>query len=103
HTIEVNAGYYIQAFSAVLAIFTLIFQPDGLGTITAPIGRWLRGERFQLAHGGGALGRGGGGGARPWPGLPAVGGARQARRRRARRGGRARAAGHRGVLRLRRV
>ena len=65
HTIEVNAGYYIQAFSAVLAIFTLIYQPDGLGTITAPIGRWLRGERFQLAHGGGALGRGGGGDARP--------------------------------------
>ena len=64
-TIEVNAGYYIQALSAVLAILTLIFQPDGLGTITAPVGRWLRGERFQLAHGGGALGRGGGGDARP--------------------------------------
>jgi branched-chain amino acid transport system permease protein len=65
HTIEVNAGYYIQALSAVLAILTLIFQPDGLGTITAPVGRWLKGERFQLAHGGGALGRGGGGDARP--------------------------------------
>ncbi|HMC51881.1 MAG TPA: branched-chain amino acid ABC transporter permease [Acidimicrobiales bacterium] len=65
HTIEVNAGYYIQALSAVLAILTLVFQPDGLGTVTAPIGRWLRGERFQLAHGGGAPGAGGGGHERP--------------------------------------
>ena len=63
--IQQRAGLFIQVLSGLLAIITLIFQPDGLGTITAPIGRWLRGERFQLAHGGGALGRGGGGDARP--------------------------------------
>jgi len=36
----------------------LIFQPEGLGTFTAPIGRWLKGERFEvdLSGGGGAEG-----------------------------------------------
>jgi branched-chain amino acid transport system permease protein len=43
-----NAIFVIPALSGLLAILTLIFQPDGLGTITAPIGRWLKGERFQL-------------------------------------------------------
>ena len=47
-----NAGYYVQALSGVLAILTLIFQPEGLGTLTAPLGRWLRGDRFELGHGG---------------------------------------------------
>jgi branched-chain amino acid transport system permease protein len=46
-----NAGFIIQALAGVLAILTLIFQPDGLGTITSPIGRWLKGEKFSL-HGG---------------------------------------------------
>jgi ABC-type branched-subunit amino acid transport system permease subunit len=48
-----NAGYYVQALSGALAILTLIFQPDGLGTLTAPLGRWLKGDRFELGHGGG--------------------------------------------------
>ena len=39
---------FIAGLSGLLAILTLIFQPDGLGTITAPIGRWLRGERLEL-------------------------------------------------------
>ena len=52
-TIAVNAGYYVQALSGTLAILTLIFQPEGLGTFTAPLGRWLKGERFSLRHGGG--------------------------------------------------
>ena len=42
--IEDNKELIIQAVSGGLAIATLIFQPDGLGTITAPIGRWLKGE-----------------------------------------------------------
>ncbi len=50
-----NAGFIIQALAGVLAILTLIFQPDGLGTITAPIGRWLKGEKFSL-HGGASEG-----------------------------------------------
>jgi hypothetical protein len=44
----VRAGYFIAGFSGLLAILTLIFQPDGLGTVTAPIGRWLKGEPFEL-------------------------------------------------------
>jgi len=48
-----NAGFVIQVISGLLAIVTLIFQPDGLGTITAPIGRWLKGEKFSL-HGAGS-------------------------------------------------
>ena len=47
--LQANAGYVIQIVSGLLAIVTLIFQPEGLGTITAPIGRWLKGERFS-AH-----------------------------------------------------
>ena len=50
HNIEVNAGYYIQLLSGVLAVLTLIFQPEGLGTFTAPVGRWLKGGSFSL-HG----------------------------------------------------
>src|SRR5207237_721308 len=46
--VAVRAGYFIAGLSGLLAILTLIFQPDGLGTITAPIGRWLKGERFEL-------------------------------------------------------
>jgi branched-chain amino acid transport system permease protein len=49
--VQDNAGNLIQSFSGLLAVLTLIFQPDGLGTITAPIGRWLKGERFTM-HGG---------------------------------------------------
>lgn len=51
-----NSGLVIQATSAVLAILTLIFQPEGLGTVTAPIGRWLKGERFSMHAGGGGAG-----------------------------------------------
>jgi branched-chain amino acid transport system permease protein len=56
--IQENAGNVIQSLSGVLAVLTLIFQPDGVGTITAPIGRWLKGERFSMhsASGGGAEG-----------------------------------------------
>ena len=56
--VQKNSGLFIQAFSGVLAIVTLIFQPDGLGTFTAPVGRWLKGERFSLhgEGGGGAEG-----------------------------------------------
>jgi branched-chain amino acid transport system permease protein len=50
-----NAIYVIPALSGVLAIFTLIFQPDGVGTFTAPIGRWLKGERFGLHARGGVV------------------------------------------------
>jgi branched-chain amino acid transport system permease protein len=50
-----NAIYVIPALSGVLAILTLIFQPEGLGTVTAPIGRWLKGERFAM-HGAGESG-----------------------------------------------
>ena len=51
--IQQRAGLFVQALSGVLAIVTLIFQPDGLGTFTAPIGRWLKGEKFELdMHGG---------------------------------------------------
>lgn len=46
--VQQRAGLFIQALSGVLAVVTLIFQPDGLGTFTAPIGRWLKGERFAL-------------------------------------------------------
>ena len=49
-----NAGFIVQATSGVLAILTLIFQPDGLGTVTAPIGRWLKGEPFVFGSRGGA-------------------------------------------------
>jgi branched-chain amino acid transport system permease protein len=52
-TLKANAGYLVQAISGVLAILTLIFQPEGLGTFTAPLGRWLKGGRFELGHGGG--------------------------------------------------
>jgi branched-chain amino acid transport system permease protein len=52
--VEKNAGNLVQALSGLLAVVTLIFQPDGLGTITAPIGRWLRGERFTMHVEGGA-------------------------------------------------
>jgi branched-chain amino acid transport system permease protein len=48
-----RSGLFIQAFTGVLAILTLIFQPDGLGTITAPIGSWLKGGRFRMGAGGG--------------------------------------------------
>ena len=48
-----NAIFVIPALSGLLAILTLIFQPEGLGTVTAPIGRWLKGERFELRAGGG--------------------------------------------------
>lgn len=57
-TIQVNSGYYIQLLSGLLAILTLIFQPDGLGTFTAPIGRWLKGGRLELHAGGGAQAEG---------------------------------------------
>jgi branched-chain amino acid transport system permease protein len=53
HTLQVNAGNYVRALAGLLAVLTLIFQPDGLGTFTAPVGRWLKGERFSLGHGGG--------------------------------------------------
>jgi branched-chain amino acid transport system permease protein len=53
HSLQNNAGNYVSALGGVLAILTLIFQPDGLGTITAPIGRWLKGEPFSLHNGGG--------------------------------------------------
>lgn len=43
-----NAGFLVQVLSGVLAVATLIFQPDGLGTVTAPIGRWLAGGRFEM-------------------------------------------------------
>ena len=49
-----NAGFIVQAASGVLAILTLIFQPDGLGTVTSPIGRWLKGEPFVFGSRGGA-------------------------------------------------
>jgi ABC-type branched-subunit amino acid transport system permease subunit len=52
--VEQRAGLFIQAFTGVLAILTLIFQPDGLGTVTAPIGRWLKGGRFALGERSGA-------------------------------------------------
>jgi branched-chain amino acid transport system permease protein len=51
--LQANAGYVIQILSGILAILTLIYQPQGLGTITAPIGRWLKGERFSLHAEGG--------------------------------------------------
>ena len=47
-------GTYLEAVpdppdkQGLLAILTLIFQPDGLGTVTAPIGRWLKGNQFEL-------------------------------------------------------
>lgn len=56
HFIEINAGYLIQALAGVLAILTLVFQPEGVGTFTAPIGRWLKGEPFRLHGAGGAGG-----------------------------------------------
>jgi branched-chain amino acid transport system permease protein len=48
-----NAVYIIPAFSGFLAIVTLIFQPEGIGTFTAPIGRWLKGGRFHVDLSGG--------------------------------------------------
>jgi branched-chain amino acid transport system permease protein len=56
--LEINAGTILQATAGVLAVLTLIFQPEGLGTFTGPIGRWLKGDRFQMGHasGGGAEG-----------------------------------------------
>src|SRR4051812_17140353 len=53
-----NAIYVIPALSGVLAIVTLIFQPEGLGTFTAPIGRWLKGERFRVDLSGGGRAEG---------------------------------------------
>ena len=53
-----NAIYVIPALSGVLAIVTLIFQPEGLGTFTAPIGRWLKGERFHVDLSGGGRAEG---------------------------------------------
>jgi branched-chain amino acid transport system permease protein len=50
--IEQRAGLFIQALTGVLAVLTLIFQPDGLGTVTAPIGRWLKGGPFRLGGSG---------------------------------------------------
>jgi branched-chain amino acid transport system permease protein len=52
-TLRANAAYVVQVISGLLAILTLIFQPEGLGTFTAPVGRWLKGGRFELGHGGG--------------------------------------------------
>src|SRR3954468_7218331 len=43
-----NASFLVQALSGLLAILTLIFQPDGVGTLTAPIGRWLKDDRFRM-------------------------------------------------------
>ena len=43
-----NAAFIVQGLSGLLAILTLIFQPDGVGTVTAPIGRWLKGEPFRF-------------------------------------------------------
>ena len=54
HYIQQRAGLFIQVLSGVLAIVTLIFQPDGLGTVTSPIGRWLKGEPFVFGSRGGA-------------------------------------------------
>jgi branched-chain amino acid transport system permease protein len=51
-TLRANAAYVVQILSGVLAILTLIFQPEGLGTFTAPVGKWLKGERFNLGHDG---------------------------------------------------
>jgi len=48
-----NAIFVIPALSGLLAILTMIFQPEGLGTVTAPIGRWLKGSRFELHLSGG--------------------------------------------------
>lgn len=52
-TVAANAGSYVQAISGALAVLTLIFQPEGLGTFTAPVGRWLKGGKFEIGHGGG--------------------------------------------------
>jgi branched-chain amino acid transport system permease protein len=49
--IETDSGLWVQAFAGLLAIVTLIAQPDGLGTLTAPIGRWLGGEPIRRATG----------------------------------------------------
>lgn len=45
-TIENNPGLWVGALGGMLAILTLLRQPDGVGTLTAPIGRWLKGEPF---------------------------------------------------------
>jgi branched-chain amino acid transport system permease protein len=45
-TIERNAGLWVQAIGGALALVTLAKQPEGLGTLTAPVARWLRGQRF---------------------------------------------------------
>ena len=47
-SLAANAPFIVQGLSGLLAILTLIFQPDGVGTITAPLGRWLKGEKFEL-------------------------------------------------------
>jgi branched-chain amino acid transport system permease protein len=56
--IQDNAGNLIQSLAGLLAVLTLIFQPDGVGTITAPVGRWIKGGRFSMhaGAGGGAEG-----------------------------------------------
>jgi branched-chain amino acid transport system permease protein len=48
-SLETHSALWIQVIAGVLAIVTLIAQPDGLGTITAPIGRWLSGEPLRRA------------------------------------------------------
>jgi branched-chain amino acid transport system permease protein len=52
--VQQRSGLFIQAFTGVLAILTLIFQPDGLGTLTSPIGKWLKGERLRPAQAAGS-------------------------------------------------
>ena len=55
--VQDNAGNIIQSFLGLLAVLTLLFQPEGLGTFTVPIGRWLKGGRFAMsAAAGGAEG-----------------------------------------------
>ena len=63
--IKDNAGQYVSALSGLLAILTLVFQPNGLGTITAPIGAWLKGGPFSLHGAGGGPGAEGAADARP--------------------------------------
>jgi branched-chain amino acid transport system permease protein len=54
--IQDNAGNHIISELGFLAVLTLIFQPDGLATITSPIGRWLKGNRLSMHAGGGGGG-----------------------------------------------
>jgi branched-chain amino acid transport system permease protein len=44
-----NAPLLVQALAGVLAILTLIFQPAGLGVVTTPFARWLKGDRLHFA------------------------------------------------------